>query len=46
MADAAATGANRSKIREFATAMSRNQRIEVVEYDQAIERLGCRSIES
>lgn len=40
MADTAATGANRSEIREFATAMSRNQRVEVVEYDQAIERLG------
>jgi len=40
MADAAAEGARRSDIREFAEKMSYNQRIEVVEYDQAVERLG------
>ena len=40
MADAAAAGARRSEIREFAEKMAYNQRIEVVEYEQAIERLG------
>lgn len=40
MADAAASGARRSDIRLFAEKMSYNQRIEVVEYDQAMERLG------
>lgn len=40
MADAAASGARRSDIRVFAEKMSYNQRIEVVEYDQAMRRLG------
>ncbi len=40
MADAAASGARRSDIRVFAEKMSYNQRIEVVEYDQAMQRLG------
>ena len=40
MAEAAASGARRSEIREFAEKMSYNQRIEIVEYDQAVERLG------
>jgi len=40
MADAAATGARRSDIREFAEKMAYNQRIETVEYQQAVERLG------
>jgi uncharacterized protein (DUF305 family) len=40
MADAAASGAGRSDIRLFAEKMSYNQRIEVVEYDQAMKRLG------
>lgn len=40
MADAAASGARRSEIREFAEKMAYNQRIEIVEYDQAVERLG------
>jgi uncharacterized protein (DUF305 family) len=40
MADAAASGARRSDIRLFAKKMSYNQRIEVVEYEQAMERLG------
>ena len=40
MADAAVAGARRSEIREFAEKMAYNQRIEVVEYERAIERLG------
>ena len=40
MADAAASGARRTEIREFAEKMSYNQRVEVVEYEQAVERLG------
>jgi uncharacterized protein (DUF305 family) len=40
MADAAAQDARRSDIREFAEKMAYNQRIEVVEYDQAVQRLG------
>lgn len=40
MADTAAAQARRSDIREFATKMFRNQRVEVVEYRQAVERLG------
>lgn len=40
MADAAAAGARRSEIREFAEKMAYNQRIEVVEYERAMERLG------
>ncbi|MDW3215695.1 MAG: DUF305 domain-containing protein [Ilumatobacteraceae bacterium] len=40
MADSAASRARRSEIREFASKMADNQRIEVVEYDQAIRRLG------
>jgi hypothetical protein len=38
--DAAAAGARRSDIGAFAEKMSYNQRIEVIEYDQAVERLG------
>ena len=44
MADAAAAGARRSDIRQFAEKMSYNQRIEVVEYDQASDRLGLVTI--
>jgi uncharacterized protein (DUF305 family) len=40
MADAAAAGARRSDIRLFAEKMAYNQRIEAVEYQQAVERLG------
>jgi len=40
MADAAATSAQRSDIRTFAEKMAYNQRIETVEYSQAVERLG------
>lgn len=40
MADAAATGARRDEVRSFAEKMSYNQRIEVVEYERAVERLG------
>ena len=40
MADGAASRARRAEIREFASKMSYNQRIEMVEYDQAIRRLG------
>ncbi|HWL44238.1 MAG TPA: DUF305 domain-containing protein [Ilumatobacter sp.] len=40
MADAVTTEGRRSDLREFATKMSRNQRVEVVEYRQAVERLG------
>lgn len=40
MADAAAARARRSDIRLFAEKMSYNQRIETVEYSQAVERLG------
>lgn len=40
MADGAVSGARRSEIRNFAEKMAYNQRIEVVEYDQAVERLG------
>lgn len=40
MASAAATAARRADIRDFAARMADNQRIEVVEYEQAIERLG------
>ncbi len=40
MADGAASRARRAEIREFASKMADNQRIEVVEYDQAIRRLG------
>lgn len=40
MADAAAANGARQGIIEFAEAVSRNQRIEVVEYELAMERLG------
>ncbi|HSP27889.1 MAG TPA: DUF305 domain-containing protein [Ilumatobacteraceae bacterium] len=40
MADHAAANGAREEITEFAEAVSRNQRIEVVEYRQAMERLG------
>ena len=40
MADAAAARARRSDIRLFAEKMAYNQRIETVEYSQAVERLG------
>ena len=40
MADGAASRARRAEIREFAAKMADNQRIEVVEYDQAVRRLG------
>ena len=40
MADAAAAGARRSDISKFAEKMAYNQRIETVEYEQAVERLG------
>ena len=40
MADAAAANGAREEIIEFAEAVSRNQRIEVVEYQRAMERLG------
>ena len=40
MADGAASRVRRAEIREFASKMADNQRIEVVEYDQAIRRLG------
>jgi len=40
MADAAAASAKRSDIRTFAEKMAYNQRIETVEYSQAVERLG------
>lgn len=40
MADAAAAGADRRTVREFAEKMAYNQKIEAVEYRQAIERLG------
>ncbi len=40
MADHAAANGSREEIVEFAEAVSRNQRIEVVEYRQAMERLG------
>ena len=40
MADHAAANGARQEITEFAVAVSRNQRIEVVEYQQAMERLG------
>lgn len=43
MADAAATGARRSDIALFAEKMAYNQRIETVEYAQAVERLGLNS---
>ena len=43
MADAAATSAQRSDIRLFAEKMAYNQRIETVEYSQAVERLGLDS---
>lgn len=40
MADHAAANGSRADIVDFAAAVSRNQRIEVVEYRQAVERLG------
>ena len=40
MADFAAAYANKGDIREFAKKVSYNQRIEVVEYDLAVKRLG------
>jgi len=40
MADAAAASAQRSDIQTFAEKMAYNQRIETVEYSQAVERLG------
>jgi len=40
MADFAAAYANNGDIREFAKKMAYNQRIEVVEYDLAVKRLG------
>lgn len=40
MADHAAANGAREEITEFAEAVSRNQRIEVIEYRQAMERLG------
>jgi uncharacterized protein (DUF305 family) len=40
MADHAAANGAREEITEFAESVSRNQRIEVVEYRQAMERLG------
>jgi uncharacterized protein (DUF305 family) len=40
MADAAAANGAREEVVEFAEAVSRNQRIEVVEYERAMERLG------
>jgi len=40
MADHAAANGAREEITDFARAVSRNQRIEVVEYRQAMERLG------
>ncbi len=40
MADHAAANGAREEIIEFAEAVSRNQRIEVVEYQRAVERLG------
>lgn len=40
MADAAAANGAREVIVEFAESVSRNQRIEVVEYERAMERLG------
>lgn len=40
MADHAAANGARPEITSFAAAVSRNQRIEVVEYDKAMERLG------
>jgi uncharacterized protein (DUF305 family) len=40
MADAAAGSARRSEIQLFAEKMAYNQRIETVEYQQAVERLG------
>lgn len=40
MADHAAANGTRPAVVEFAAAVSRNQRIEVVEYQRAVERLG------
>lgn len=40
MADHAAANGAREEITEFAESVSRNQRIEVIEYDLAVERLG------
>ena len=40
MGDHAAANGAREEIVEFAESVSRNQRIEVVEYRQAMERLG------
>jgi len=40
MADHAAANGARQEITEFAESVSRNQRIEVIEYDLAVERLG------
>ena len=42
MADAAAVGADRAAVRKFAEKMAYNQKIEGVEYRQAIDRLGLR----
>jgi uncharacterized protein (DUF305 family) len=40
MADHAAANGAREEITDFAASVSRNQRIEVVEYAGAMERLG------
>ena len=40
MADHAAANGAREEITDFAESVSRNQRIEVIEYDLAVERLG------
>ena len=40
MADHAAANGAREEITEFAESVSRNQRIEVIEYNLAVERLG------
>jgi uncharacterized protein (DUF305 family) len=40
MAEAAAAGAQRDDIAAFAEKMAYNQRVEIVEYDQAMERFG------
>jgi uncharacterized protein (DUF305 family) len=42
MADHAAANGQRPDIVDFAAAVSRNQRVEVVEYDMAMERLGLK----
>ena len=40
MGDHAAANGAREEITEFAESVARNQRIEVVEYQRAMERLG------